>query len=485
MTTYHQALRYVVGLKWSVIPVKNKVPQLKSWIEFQKRRPTENELKEWFQNTDNGIGIVTGKLSGLTVMDVDTKEALSVLVSSPISAQTRRGQHFYFKYQEGVPNHVKVLENIDIRNEGGYVCAPPTPGYHWINAFFALSQLPSFPIGILPSVSVQKANAPGWIGEALNGMRIGNIDDSLTSILGRLRRDGWAENDALILLEPHASAKGATPGHLESKIAHIWRAYSSAAQPDSADSIDTFLEDMAPIEWIVPGMIAKGTMGFVAGLPETYKTWLLLDLAIECARDGGKWLGKYDVQGARVLFIDQERFKGETQRRLKSLLNAKQLDRRLLRESLFVRCGSTTRLDLDESFRAFKAELSRIKPDMVLIDSFATAHTKEENDRKEIQMVLERIKELRTEFNCTFIFIDHEGKSVYTDKENKEAPNAFRMVGSVGKAAAAEFVFTVRRYDPQTCMVFNTKNSLAPGVLSFPVSVTDTPKGIIVSSQND
>lgn len=481
ISMYQQAIRYVNQYGWSVIPVQNKVPQLKSWQEYRARLPNGGELKEWFQNQPlNGIAIVTGRLSNLSVVDVDSK-TVSIAATSPIIVQTPRGRHFYFKYHEGVTNRVKVMESVDIRSEGGYVVAPGSRGYSFTNPYFSVGKLPSFPIDLLPSVSTPKTNPQGWVSTALQNLAPGNRDDTFTKIVGRLHADRYSSGDMLAFLQPHADLVGFTHGELE----RIINSVSKYPREDAGESqtIDAFLDDISPIEWIVPGMIAKGTLGFVAGLPETYKTWLLLDLAIECAKGGGKWLGRYDVGQARVLFVDQERFKGETQRRLKSLLSAKNLDRKHLRDSLFVRCGSTTRLDLDESFRAFKAELQRIKPDMVLIDSFATFNTRNENDRKEIQMVIERIKELRSEIGCTFIFIDHESKAIYNDKENNTAPSAFGMVGSVGKSAAAEFVFTVRRYDPQTCMVYNTKNSLAPCVESFPVTVQDMPKGIIVGSE--
>jgi len=43
------------------------------WTEYQKRLPTEEEVKGWFdQNPDANIGIVTGKVSGIVVFDLDS-----------------------------------------------------------------------------------------------------------------------------------------------------------------------------------------------------------------------------------------------------------------------------------------------------------------------------------------------------------------------------------------------------------------------------
>lgn len=488
--TYKTALHYVNDLKWSVIPIRSdgsKAPLI-PWKEYTARYATQEELDQWFKNTNNGMGIVCGELSGLSVLDVDSPQLPEKIsqggLVSPIHARTpRNGHHLFYQYNEKLKNWVKPTDSpFDIRTQGGYVVCAPTSGYRWCNSFFRLSQLPSFPIHLLPSDEKVVASKPkDWITQCLEQMGEGNRNAGFTSIVGRLHHDRYSPSDIMAILRPHADLVAFPIDELERIVQSVSR-YPVSDEENS--NVDEFLRDIKPVEWIAPGLIACGSIGFVAGLPETFKTWLLLDLAIECARGGGKWVGKFNVKPARVLFVDQERYKAETQRRFKALLGAKGIDPISLRDSLFIKCGSTTRLDLDESFRAFKSELQRTKPDLVMVDSFATFNTKNENDRKDIQMVIERVKELRQEFGCTFLFIDHEGKSVFTDKEHEEAPSAFRMVGSVGKAAAAETVFTVRKYDPQTCMVYHTKNTLAPCIESFSVSVQDVPNGVLVSSKD-
>ena len=124
-----EAEKYVFNYKWSVIPVKNKVPQIK-WEEYQKRFPTKEELNKWFSDdkkNKNDIGIVTGKLSNLSVVDVDGPTNLNI--KSPACVLTKRGRHYYFKYKEGLLNYVKISENVDIRSEGGFVVCAPTSGY--------------------------------------------------------------------------------------------------------------------------------------------------------------------------------------------------------------------------------------------------------------------------------------------------------------------------------------------------------------------
>src|ERR1035437_3593197 len=67
------ALVYLEQFKFSVIPINpaNKkafVP----WTEYQKRLPTREEIIAWWiKYPDANVGIVTGKISDLAVIDID------------------------------------------------------------------------------------------------------------------------------------------------------------------------------------------------------------------------------------------------------------------------------------------------------------------------------------------------------------------------------------------------------------------------------
>jgi Bifunctional DNA primase/polymerase, N-terminal/AAA domain len=476
---------------WSVIPLREreKTP-IGSWSEFQKRRASPEEIRQWWTERPNAnLGIVTGAVSGLSVIDLDgvagVKNGLALGYASAVTSLTGNGRQLFYKFTEGTCNSAsKIAEGVDVRGEGGYVVAPPSvhpngKRYQFLTSVTSVEQLK--PLTVCAPTGIAKpldTSAEHWMTEALSGLREGNRDSTFARVVGKLHSGGLDPTAIRSLLRPHADRCGFAD--LDKVIASI----SRYARPDNqigetaGENIETFLQEGKPVEWICKNIIAKGAIGFVAGLPETMKTWLTMDLAVECARGGGTWLGLFPVSPARVLFVDQERFKGETQRRFKNIIGAKGIKAADLKGSLFVRCGTTTRLDLEASFRAFRSELLELRPDLVIVDSFATFHTRNDNDRQAIQPVLESIKQLRAEIGCSFVFIDHESKAVFQDKELDEAPSAFRMVGSVGKAAAAEFVLTVRRYDDHTSTVWHTKSTLSQTVPCFNTTLVDTPTGI-------
>ena len=117
-----------------------KHPRLGAW---QKR--ATNDLDQvtawWSADPRCGIGVATGKGSGVWVLDIDTKtdpdgyQSLRALekehgtLPETLTALTGSGgAHFYFAIPDNVEirNRAGVRPGIDVRGEGGYVVAPPS-----------------------------------------------------------------------------------------------------------------------------------------------------------------------------------------------------------------------------------------------------------------------------------------------------------------------------------------------------------------------
>lgn len=153
---------------WSCIPLRGKKPALESWKEFQARRPTLGEVAAWFGQAtkqQHNVGIVTGRVSGLAVIDCDSASDMAYWLdnfpASPLMVQTGTGGlHIYYQLPDGVAvgNRIRVFDRkIDVRGEGGYVVAPPSrhPNgnlYCWTTwGAYSLDDVPIFD--------------PGWIDD--------------------------------------------------------------------------------------------------------------------------------------------------------------------------------------------------------------------------------------------------------------------------------------------------------------------------------
>lgn len=131
---------------WSCIPLCDKRPALATWKAYQVRPPTFEEIRHWFSTPAthvSGIGIVTGKVSGLVAVDCDSPQDseywLKHFPRSPLMVSTGGdGLHIYYRlaYDGEIRNRAKLGgRKIDIRGEGGYAAAPPSrhvSGQHYL-----------------------------------------------------------------------------------------------------------------------------------------------------------------------------------------------------------------------------------------------------------------------------------------------------------------------------------------------------------------
>lgn len=317
-------------------------------------------------------------------------------------------------------------------------------------------------------------NIPKKLNERINSIEEGNRNNTLTGIAGSLRAKGYNSEEIFELLKPKAKEVNFTETELWNICKSVGKYMPNVSIiSNQGESVESFLADRKEVKWICEPFIAEQAIGFIAGLPESRKSWILIDLAIECARGGGLWLNKFPIRSAKVLLIDQERSKSEVQRRLQAVINGKGIMLNTLNNALFVRCGTTTRIDLQHSYDALRKEIADIRPDIILIDSFATFHTKNESNRAEIQQVMERIKDLRNEFKCAIIMIHHETKQAYQNKKDGAESSYLDMAGNVAIPAAAEFCMNVVKQDAESSFCHHTKSTQGSKQASFLVKVTD------------
>lgn len=121
----------------SVIPVPHggKVPVM-PWKEYQSRRPTEMELRRWFGRAPANVAIICGTISGVVVVDTDSREAEAWaeahLPTTPWRVVTAKGLHHYFRHPGPdvlVRNAARIRTadgrlQLDVRGDGGFVIAP-------------------------------------------------------------------------------------------------------------------------------------------------------------------------------------------------------------------------------------------------------------------------------------------------------------------------------------------------------------------------
>lgn len=234
MTKLEAALKYT-ELGMSVIPVGQDKRPLIAWQEYQDRIASADEVRGWFNKyREPNIGIVTGKISNLFVLDVDSAEALQEIeqyipdtLETPVASTPRGGRHFYFTHIDGIPNRANILDKVDVRTQGGFIVAPPSvngngKAWQWISSIFdvPLSPAPaslilklntacSFSLNNINSLNIReyefvKNDSLKNVNEVKNSKifsSIGSRDQDLFHVANMLIKGGAEKEEAYKILE--------------------------------------------------------------------------------------------------------------------------------------------------------------------------------------------------------------------------------------------------------------------------------------------
>ena len=214
---------------------------------------------------DANIGIVTGKTSGIAVVDFDSPEAFAEatrkgLPSSPV-VKTSRGVHHYCQYAEGVRNFQKRgdLPGIDLRCDGGYVVAPPSihsdgTRYEWLKGS-ALGEVdfPTLPEWLLAKNNDEKI----LLKQLYAGVAVGDRNNSLSRLAGSWVKDGLSLEECLENAKI-VNARNNPPLPYEETVQVVksiyeihYRKNRSGAEPAKFDSIPIGNIKEPRIQWLI------------------------------------------------------------------------------------------------------------------------------------------------------------------------------------------------------------------------------------------
>jgi hypothetical protein len=194
-----QALYLNHKLGWNVLPVGKDKKPLIEWKKFETEGVNSEQIKEWFNKYPNAnLGVVTGKISDLVVIDIDPrhggKDDEFRNFQTVKSKTGGGGWHLFFRYKDGINNKAGIKEGVDVRGEGGYVVVPPSLHesgnyYEWVNSP-SNTPLVDIPTEILRILQNGKATSnqfvSDWDENVLNGVDEGRRNGSAASVIGKL-----------------------------------------------------------------------------------------------------------------------------------------------------------------------------------------------------------------------------------------------------------------------------------------------------------
>lgn len=212
----------------------------------------EQIFKWWHMWPTANVGIVTGEVSGLVVLDIDPRhggnESIKKLQTEYGTFQDKvfaktggGGWHILFAHPgvkignvQGTPDRPgKLGPGLDIRGDGGYIVAPPS--HHASGGVYSWGVAPTVGLPDIPewlkTILTEKRQA-ATIEIAEGQIPQGGRDMALTSMAGTMRRKGMGQ--AAILAALTEENKRCNPPMPEADILRIAKSVSRYTPDDSA-----------------------------------------------------------------------------------------------------------------------------------------------------------------------------------------------------------------------------------------------------------
>jgi len=441
--SFLEAALAFLRLSISVIPLRGKIPAIK-WEMYQEERAGEALIREWFAGNSLNIGIVTGRVSGLVVLDVDGPEGVETLSSRDLflpltpTAKTGKGTHFYFKYPDGheIRNFARKLPGLDLRGEGGYVVAPPS--LHESGVRYEWEHPPDrVPLAPAPSWLLElckRENGEGQSGgpridpvSILQGVPEGSRNDTLFREAARLRTLNLKREEAEILILE--MARRCIPPFPErealSVVASAYRyppggrILSDGEKGDSGRIVYQIrtvrdIEEYPDPSYLIDPVMPKDSILALGAWTGTAKTIISHSIERSVLTGESLW-DKYPViETGPVLLVDEETPRGWFKERVRKAGIKPDLP-------FFALHFEEVRIDEDRHFEALMEAIDKVKPVLLVIDPLIRVHRKKESLPEEMALVMARLRKIANNGPVVLV-IHHHRKG--------EGPLAEKMRGS-------------------------------------------------------
>ena len=184
------------------------------------------------------------------------------------------------------------------------------------------------------------------------------------------------------------------------------------------------------------GNVYVGDLVLAAGAPKLGKSWLTMGLATVMANGGGDFLGTEVIPG-RVLYFDEENPEDVIKRRFLAL-GLQNFD------NLQVIPGGGLRLDTHPELLLQQATMS--SPNLIVIDSLARVHAKDENSFAEMSEILNGVlKPLARKSGAAVILIHHHDKAGNGPRGSSDIEAAVDCILNVrGTPGEGRFVLSMK-----------------------------------------
>lgn len=506
---------------------RGKNPMVR-WRDYQDELPSEEEVRAWWRRWPNAnIGMATGRVAGVVVLDCDSGEARQLaleyggLSETPaVWTGTPGGCHFWMANPDTeLRNFAKDIPGTDFRGQGGYVLLPPSrhhkgATYRWVDSSrqHTLAPVPWWLMQLFEDKAKGSSSVAGeWSGEPidvdaamLQGFGQGERDTGLFKLACRFRHDDQPQAYAEAMIR--VAAMNCRPAFdVDEAIAKVryvygkyepgnvgptldddgWFSPSGAAPQPAADPVPSvFFRPISELlampevepDWMVNNLFTVASNGWVAAEPKVGKSWVVLELAYALST-AMPFLGRFAVkQPRRVLYVQEEDSLQRVLRRLKKIIKGDPT-RPAPADDFWrwsIRAGF--KLDSLEWLEKLRQEIIAFDAEVVILDVFNRLHGSDENKQPEMTAILNNLTRLTNQYGCAFIIVHHNRKP----QSGNEARANQSMRGHSVLAGWAECSLYLKRSKDKDTIIVTPESKDAPEMDDFTIVLADQDNGGIV-----
>lgn len=425
----------------------------------------------WERWPQSNIGIATGSVSGIYVVDIDNKRSVEVspgilisegensireqslilgdLPETLTSLTGSGGTHLIFQYPLAPwsdtamwGNRGGILSSVDIRGDGGYIVVPPSlhlsgNRYLWKDSTQQPTALPKPWIDFLaaPSTTLSLSD----FGEPSSNFTVRQGEgqhEFLFKMASRLRGQHGLEHLALLgaikeydqtYLDPPLATTD--PNYLDHVVKQAMK-YEAGIPPKPVDTdwpdldeglsraesfIDFMNHEPPQFKQLVSGILNSGECMVIGGQPNIGKSWIIMDMMLGIA-EGGRFANHFGCSQGPVLFIDEEGSRRGNWERFQMLLSGR--TRSSTEVPLFTKVGSGIRIDSKKGHATISRLLEEHRPSAVFLDSLVRMHGGDESNNRSMASFFEIVKRLMLAYETSFVFTHHVPKPPAQGRQN-------------------------------------------------------------------
>jgi RecA-family ATPase len=212
-----------------------------------------------------------------------------------------------------------------------------------------------------------------------------------------------------------------------------------------------FENEPAPFNFIIPGLLAKGIVGFIYGEGGAYKSlaalWLVVQRAVGNLDCSQKWLGKFDIQpGGKSIFFSAEELDADLHHRVSSIVKSAhdirpEISLELITNAISENCMIVSREHwiqdgeiflVDETGKATKKFHSIVETiklfgaDLIVLETLSRISGADENDNAMAARTVGVLESLRDATSASILCVHHTSKMNRGGKTDTHGQNSLR-----------------------------------------------------------